>query len=420
MPTSTIHFTPEFIEACEGIWRDGFNKGINGDDELPDFKEFFKDTKSKIKVKEEPSYAELEKLPFNPSKCEARVEKFGYAIQCTRSPFGGGCLCKTHQNMLDKLPEGKDIRYGRFNQARPDLTLDKGEPIKWGAKKARSKGKSSNPQPKLKVGEMRDFLSTRIPNTVFKGMKKKELTELYLKELEKDNYSSSSEEGVDSPNNSPINSPKKDQQVEQPSEDNPQNTIEEIFGTDSDEEEPVEPGQSEEQPEDDGKGTGLKPEQPEKPEKPEENLEEQPEKPEKPEENLEEQPEDDGKGTGLKLEPVKPKTIKDFKNLFDTLGIDYSSLNGRGAYNQAYDDYLKEKEEEKTEPMSDEDDDDDLKEDTHTYDNASWEGVDYLEDEETGYIFNLKHEKVAKWNENGDDFIWLSDEAKFHHENTRP
>ena len=70
--------------------------------------------------------------------------------------------------------------------------------------------------------------------------------------------------------------------------------------------------------------------------------------------------------------------------------------------------------------MSDEEDDDDLQEDTHTYENASWEGVDYLEDEETGYIFNLKHEKVAKWNENGDDFIWLSEEAKINHENSRP
>lgn len=405
MPTSTIHFTPEFIEACESLWRDGFNKGINGEDEFPDFKNFFETTKTKVKA--EPSYEELEKLPFNPSKCEARVEKFGFAIQCTRSPFGGGCLCKTHQNMLDKLPEGKDIRYGRFNQPRPDLTLDKGEPIKWGAKKPRSKGKSSNPQPKLKVGEMRDFLSTRIPNTVFKGMKKKELTELYLKELEKDNYSSSSEEGVDSPNNSPINSPKKDQQDEN---NNPDPINESEEKPEQPEEKPEKPEEKPEKPEE---NLEEQPEKPEKPEKPEENLEEQPEQPE-------EQPEDDGKGTGLKLEPVKPKTIKDFKKLFDTLGIDYSSLNGRGAYNQAYDDYLKEQEEEKTEPISDEDDDDDLKEDTHTYDNASWEGVDYLEDEETGYIFNLKHEKVAKWNENGDDFIWLSDEARIHHENTRP
>tara|TARA_B100001248_G_C27373838_1_gene453115 strand:- start:182 stop:1405 length:1224 start_codon:yes stop_codon:yes gene_type:complete len=405
---ATIHFTPEFIKACEEIWRDGFNKGVNGEDSFPNFKVFFNDTKSKIKVKEETHYEELEKLPFNPSKCEARVEKYGFAIQCTRTPFGSGCLCKTHQNMLDKLPEGKDIRYGRFNQPRPDVTLDKGEPIKWGPKKIRSKDKTPNNQPKLKVGEIRDFLSTRIPNTVFKGMKKKELTVLYLKELEKDNSSSSSEEGCDSPINSPTNSPKK----EQPDESD--NTPDQIPGDDVKSEEKSE--QLEEQSEEKSEEKSEQPEeQLEKLEEPEEKYEELEEQPEKTEE-----PEDDGKGTGLKLEPVKPKTIKDFKKLFDTLGIDYSSLNGRGAYNQAYDDYLKEQEEEKTEPMSDEEDDDDLQEDTHTYDNASWEGVDYLEDEETGYIFNLKHEKVAKWNENGDDFIWLSEEAKIHHENTRP
>ena len=27
---------------------------------------------------------------------------------------------------FDKLPEGKDIPYGRFNKPRPDVTLDKG------------------------------------------------------------------------------------------------------------------------------------------------------------------------------------------------------------------------------------------------------------------------------------------------------
>ena len=397
--SSTIRFTPEFIKACESLWRDGFDKGVNGEDNFPDFKSFFVDTNSKIKFKEEPSYEELEKLPFNPSKCEARVEKFGFAIQCTRSPFQGGCLCKTHQNMLNKLPEGKDIRYGRFNQPRPDVTLDKGEPIKWGPKKVRSKNKPQKNQPKLKVGEMRDYLSSRIPNTVFKDMKKKELTVLYLKELEKDN-SSSDEEGKITQSESPTNSPKSEKHDENNIYDSSQEENSEDSEQPEDSEKPEQPEQSEEQSE-----------QPEDSEKPEQ--------PEKSEEQSEE-PEDDGKGTGLKLEPVKPKTIKEFKKLFDTLGIDYSKLNGRGAYNQAYDDYLKEQEEEKTEPMSDEEDDDDLQEDTHTYDNASWEGVDYLEDEETGYIFNLKHEKVAKWNENGDDFIWLSEEARIHHENSRP
>ena len=42
-------------------------------------------------------------------------------------------------------------------------------------------------KPKIKVGPMRDYLSTRIANTAFKDLNKKELTELYLKEQEKEN-----------------------------------------------------------------------------------------------------------------------------------------------------------------------------------------------------------------------------------------
>ena len=162
--SSTIRFTPEFLAACELLWRDGFDKGVGGEDDFPDFKSFFV---SATKVKEDPSYEESSKLAFNPEKCEARLEKHGWAIQCTRSPFEGGCLCKTHQNMLSKLDEGKDIPYGRFNQERPDETLDKGNPIKWGPKKTRSKNSNSSPtKSKLKMGEMRDYLSTVIPNTV--------------------------------------------------------------------------------------------------------------------------------------------------------------------------------------------------------------------------------------------------------------
>ena len=110
MPSATIRFTPDFIKACEEIWRDGFNKGVNGEDDFPDFKTFFSSFDFKTlfssidtKIKQEPSYAELEKKPFDVTKCEARIEKHGYAIQCTRSPLNGGCLCGLHQNMVNKL-----------------------------------------------------------------------------------------------------------------------------------------------------------------------------------------------------------------------------------------------------------------------------------------------------------------------------
>ena len=369
MPSSTIRFTPDFIQACEKLWRDGYNNGANGEDKLPDFKIFFNNDK----IREEPSFQEMENLPFNSSKCEARIEKHGYAIQCTRSPFSGGCLCKTHQNMFDKLPEGKDIPYGRFNKPRPDVTLDKGNPISWGAKKERKKSTNQKTsQPKMKVGEMRDYLSSRIPVEDFRGLKKKELTEIYLKTKEKENSSSSEEE----------NSP----QVNEVNSENPRGKPEE------------QSEQPKEQPE-------VKSEEKQEQEQPKEELAE------------DQSQEDDAKGTGLHLEPVKPTTLSEFKALFKELSIDTKDLRGVRAYKQAYDDYLHEKEEEKTQPMSDEDDD--LQEDTNSYEETDFEGVSYLEEEDSGKIYNLNHQHVGKWNADFDDIIWISDEFKATHEASR-
>ena len=378
MPSSTIRFTPDFIQACEKLWRDGYNNGANGEDKLPDFKIFFNNDK----IREEPTFQEMENLPFNPSKCEARVEKHGYAIQCTRSPFSGGCLCKTHQNMFDKLPEGKDIPYGRFNKPRPDVTLDKGNPISWGAKKERKKSTNQKTsQPKMKVGEMRDYLSSRIPVEDFRGLKKKELTEIYLKTKEKENSSSSEEENSPQVNEVNIENPrgKPEEQPQEQSQEQPQEQSQEIHN----QEQPQEQSQENHN---------------------EELTEDQSQ-------------EDDAKGTGLHLEPVKPSTLSEFKSLFKELSIDTKDLRGVRAYKQAYDDYLREKEEEKTQPMSDEDDD--LQEDTNSYEETDFEGVSYLEEEDSGKIYNLKHQHVGKWNADFDDIIWISDEFKATHEASR-
>jgi len=386
MPSSTIRFTPDFVEACESLWRDGYNKGTNAEENLPDFKIFFNNDK----IKEEPSFQEMENLPFNPSKCEARLEKHGYAIQCTRSPFSGGCLCKTHQNMFDKLPEGKDIPYGRFNKPRPDVTLDKGNPISWGAKKGRKKNeKNISTQPKLKVGEMRDYLSSRIPVDSFRGLKKKELTVIYLKTKEKENTSSSEEE----------NSPQVNEVKTENIDVNPRDKPEEK--------------QTEQQPEE--QEQEQQPE--EQPKEEEQSQEKQPEEQPKEEDTEEQSQEDDAKGVGLHLEPVKPSTLSEFKSLFKELSIDTKGLRGVRAYKQAYDDYLREKEEEKTQPMSDEDDD--LQEDTNSYEETDFEGVSYLEEEESGKIYNLKHQHVGKWNQEFDDIIWVSEEFKTTHESSR-
>ncbi len=380
MPSSTIRFTPDFIQACEKLWRDGYNNGANGEDKLPDFKIFFNNDK----IREEPSFQEMENLPFNPEKCEARVEKHGYAIQCTRSPFSGGCLCKTHQNMFDKLPQGKDIPYGRFNKPRPDVTLDKGNPISWGAKKERKKSTNQKTsQQKMKVGEMRDYLSSRIPVDDFRGLKKKELTVIYLKTKEKENTSSEEEE----------NSPQVNEVKSENINVNPRGKPEE-------------------------KQTDQQPEENHEEEQSEEKQEQQPQEQPKEEDTEEQQSqEDDAKGVGLHLEPVKPSTLSEFKALFKELSIDTKGLRGVRAYKQAYDDYLREKEEEKTQPLSDEDDD--LQEDTNSYEETDFEGVSYLEEEESGKIYNLKHQHVGKWNQDFDDIIWISEEFKLTHEASR-
>lgn len=389
--TSTIRFTPDFIKSCENLWRDGFDKGVNGDDHFPDFKSFF----SSATIKEEISYEQMQELPFNPSKCEARVEKHGYAIQCTRSPFEGGCLCKTHQNMFIKFSEeeidaGKDIPYGRFNKPRPDKTLDKGNPIKWGPKQRRNKSqKDTNTVPKLKVGEMRDYLSSRVPNTLFKDLKKRELTELYLKEKEKENSSPKStlsDTSQSSETQQTTTIP--DTSEDKPSEDKPSEDQGHEGKTSEDQGHEDKPSEDQEQPVSEEKETQK----------------------------------DDGVGVGLHLEISQPQTISEYKTLFKELGIDTENIKGKRQYKQAYEDYLKEKQEEdadeKTQPMSDEEDDE-LQEDINSYEETTWEGVSYLEDEETGKIYNLKHQYVGKWNADVDDIIWESEEFKTHHENSR-
>ena len=104
--------------------------------------------------------------------------------------------------------------------------------------------------------------------------------------------------------------------------------------------------------------------------------------------------------------------------MFKELNIDTEGLKGIRAYKQAYDDYLKEKEGEKTEPMSDEDDDE-LQEDKNTYDETDFEGVSYLEDEDSGKIYNLRHQHVGKWNSDFDNIVWVSEEFKIAHETSR-
>ena len=96
------------------------------------------------------------------------------------------------------------------------------------------------------------------------------------------------------------------------------------------------------------------------------------------------------------------------------MGIDASGLAGVRSYKQRYEEYLEAKAEE-TEDMSDEDPDD-LQEDKSSFQKIDFEGVEYLEDEDTADLYNTSYKKVGKWNEDCDDIIWESPEYKEEHE----
>ena len=99
------------------------------------------------------------------------------------------------------------------------------------------------------------------------------------------------------------------------------------------------------------------------------------------------------------------------------MGISTEGLRGKKAFKDKYDEYQKGKESavddgEETEDMSD----DELEKDTSSFVEVDYEGVEYLEDEETSNIYNAAHQLVGKWNEDGDEVIWSSDSFRVAHE----
>jgi hypothetical protein len=68
-------------------------------------------------------------------------------------------------------------------------------------------------------------------------------------------------------------------------------------------------------------------------------------------------------------------------------------------------------------PVPDSDDsDDELNEDTNNYCEISHEGVDYLEDEESGNIYSTEFKLLGKWDETNDDIMWVSKEVSDDHD----
>ena len=62
-------------------------------------------------------------------------------------------------------------------------------------------------------------------------------------------------------------------------------------------------------------------------------------------------------------------------------------------------------------------DEDEIQEDKSSYVEIEFEEVSYIEDEDTGDIYNFKYQKIGKWNDDSDDIIWSSPEFKTAHEN---
>ena len=399
----------------EAVWRDGFAKGVDGRDELPDFADF--DPRLTDGSATKPDYTEL--APFNTCKCAARTYKDGYPVQCSRSHLEGQRFCKTHQEKFNKAQEqGLDLRFGHYDGDRPTHWLDKtnGEKIGWyDTKKTNSRsssGSSGGKKNKMKVGELREFLSTRLPNEHIRGLKKPELLELYEKEMAAPPASDTDTE--------PLDSPKNLQEVTEP-EAEPESVAEP-------EPEPV----AEPEPE---SVAEPEPESEAEPEaKPDLILE--PETTESMTEIDSQAIDQGGEFVGKSIiVPHEPEETSPRSQLIDELKSlknsekkkrakaggatedDMEIIDDAEDVSQALIDLIISLEIPKKVEVPEEDtDDEELDEDKSNYDEITHHGVDYLEDEETGNVYNMEFKLVGKWNENADDIIWENDDARLTHE----
>jgi len=433
--------TQKVVEQwLEAAWRDGFTKGQDGTDDIPDFATLDprgpSDTKSKMDA------AELSQAPFDMERCSARMYRQGHGVQCTRKhlPDCDG-LCKTHFNKFSILPDGMDIRFGRYNAERPINWLDVTDGDKIGWKDLRSK--SPEKKPRVPAKEMRDKL-TQLGISV-EGLKGKILSEKYREAIHQHEIDSQVEDVV-SDLVSSVEQSETDTEVtveevlEEVVEVNVEEVVAEVVSdlvssveqsetdTEVTVEEPVE------QEETDTEVTVEEPveevvEEPvEEEEQVLEETEEQvvtpvPKLSEESEEEmvemLEETPEqqsdtiDDGSGTGLS--PKKgPSSVTEYKKLFKELNISMEGLKGARGFKDAYEKYLSDSSAD-TEDLSDEE----LDEDDKVFVEIDYEGVDYLEDENSGNIYSLDHTVVGRWDGDCSDIIWENDGARMNHESKK-
>tara|TARA_Y100000592_G_C5450606_1_gene308524 strand:- start:410 stop:1579 length:1170 start_codon:yes stop_codon:yes gene_type:complete len=384
--SGSVKLTQKMLNTwLEAAWRDGFTKGVDGEDSLPDFMAL--DPRGPEDGKKL-SAKEAESADFNTCKCAARMFREGCGVQCTRKPFEGGLLCKTHQNKLDGQGSQFDLPFGWFNKERPTHHLDEkdhGKPIAWNDLK---KSKSSTKK-RATAKEMREQLTEM--GISIDGLKGKALT-LKYNEVMDSKDSSDTDSGSDS--------------VSESGSDTVSDTVSEI---------PTQPQathtvleQSQEQAQDEEKVDSEQ----------EQAQEQQVDEEKVDQEQEDEESSDPAAGTGLvKSESSDvPATTAEFKKYFQDLGISTEGLRGKKAFKDKYDEYQKSKEspvdDEETEDMSD----DELEKDTSSFVEVDYEGVEYLEDEETSNIYNASHQLVGKWNEDGDKILWSSDSFRVAHD----
>ena len=384
--------TQKVVEQwLEAAWRDGFTKGQDGTDDIPDFSTL--DPRGPSDTKPKMDAAELSQAPFDMERCSARMYRQGHGVQCTRKhlPDCDG-LCKTHFNKFSILPDGMDIRFGRYNAERPINWLDVTDGDKIGWKDLRSK--SPEKKPRVPAKEMRDKL-TQLGISV-EGLKGKILSEKYREAIHQHEIDSQVEDVVSDLVSS----------VEQ-SETDTEVTVEEVV-----EEVVSDLVSSVEQSETETEVTVEEQVVEEQVITPVPKLSEQSEEEmvEMLVETQEQSEQDDGSGTGLS--PKKgPSSVPEYKKLFKELNISMEGVKGARGFKDAYEKYLSDSSAD-TEDLSDEE----LDEDDKVFVEIDYEGVDYLEDENSGNIYSLDHTVVGRWDGDCSDIIWENDGARMNHE----
>ncbi len=424
----TQKIVDQWIAECQVAARRVIAEG----GELPDFKTLDPRTKDGGSVKSE-DWAELSKRPYDTCKCRARTWKDGYSIQCSRSHMEDSDFCKTHHTKHeDFTSKGFALRFGYYDGERPTHWMDRedGEDCMW-ADTRKSKRKSAK-KTKMKKAELMNYLSTRVPNETLKGMKKGELQDLYDKHLEQETSSSDTE-------TEPLSD------VEETTEN-----LCSVASSPKAEESPT--------VEDDGRGcfppkgdsakeeseeSGIPPPHPEGIEAKRREMAEKESSPKITptteldvdttgeelviEERIEIVKNSNGSETEIHrhdLVPASevseiskeeeeddgPKTVPEFKKMYKELGIPeekYKSLRGLKAHQKFWVEY---------ESKSEENSDSESDEEERDLCEIDYDGVEYLEDGDTGEIFNSKKQKIGKWDGNGDIIIWENDTFRIAHE----